>query len=655
MTRKSKETSSLSKEHSSKNANANADAVSEIASMLTGTVDFTADRGRVLVKSLENFVTPIIQTQTSSSGTSHSLSTEARCFLDALEKFIVSLTVPPKEKSRGADPKNVAKEALAKDDIAEINNSDSDIQKVVLVHPESLLKSTLQQAHQHVFNKMPLRLLSFRSDGSGMQLIERSAVWERISAAMRSDITHLQLSMDRVPGNAKDERRAAQNFISKHTKYAILSHTWIQGAPGEVTYTDWKTGHFNKASPGYEKLANFCRVAATSHGITLGWMDTICINKESSSELDESIRSMFRWYSNASICVTYLAQTATIEEMHSDPWFTRGWTLQELLAPRHTEFYGSTWMKITSGSDNDLENHSIQQAIEATTTITREELSLFLESRNHLPISRRMQWAARRQVTREEDTAYSLMGIFDVSISIAYGEGSERAFSRLLREILTSAKGDVLDVVNWCNGSGSGLEPHIQQVHSSSLLPTNPAQYLWRANKKIHWFPLLTPVSLTHIGLRIQVLLIQGKAADPDNPNRKFFPMGSYSAIVDIDAEDPTDPPNRLPRTYNLMDSKLHIIEHHHERPSSSRMLFGVLNFGETDDTITLPSSSCLAICLYSQSKSPVASIETSNIRKIETRNIITFDLIRYSEYTDWEVRKDRLSSQGMMLYTLHL
>ncbi|KAF9479682.1 hypothetical protein BDN70DRAFT_806676, partial [Pholiota conissans] len=229
---------------------------------------------------------------------------------------------------------------------------------------------------------------------------------------------------------------ASKLFILKHAKYAILSHKWLPGKPGEITYKHWNKKLFERNTAGYDKLANFCRVAWKDYGITLAWMDTVCINKDSSSELDESIRSMYAWYERATVCIIYLSETATISEMPHDSWFTRGWTLQELLAPKYLRFYNRYWTKlrVEGYQPNDKQSFTIMEKIRQATTITETEL----RSISQTPFSRRMQWAASRKVTREEDMAYSLMGIFGVSISTAYGEGADRAFRRLLEEIMRS-------------------------------------------------------------------------------------------------------------------------------------------------------------------------------------------------------------------------
>lgn len=197
-----------------------------------------------------------------------------------------------------------------------------------------MLKLALEKLRYCVFNKMPIRLLAFKSDGSDMELIERSTIFDRISRVMESDFYNLAdisstlylFTVDDYDTAAGENQPVLDEFISKYAKYAILSHTWLRDTPGEVTYAAWKApGEFDRGSAGYQKLANFCRIAAKNHNTTFGWMDTICINKDSSAELDESIRSMYAWYADAFVCIAYLAQTTALPNMHHDLWFTRGW------------------------------------------------------------------------------------------------------------------------------------------------------------------------------------------------------------------------------------------------------------------------------------------------------------------------------------------
>ncbi len=169
---------------------------------------------------------------------------------------------------------------------------------------------------------------------------------------------------------------------------------------GEVSYSQWKNNasSLDIQSPGYEKLAQFCRVAA-SYGLRLAWMDTVCINKESSSKLDESIRSMFKWYKDSGICIAYLAETTTLDEMEKDKWFTRGWTLQELLAPSRIKFFAQNWTPLWDAGYFDKSNLFISPKVCTATGLNTAELA---DSPNldHVPIWRKMQWAADRKVTR---------------------------------------------------------------------------------------------------------------------------------------------------------------------------------------------------------------------------------------------------------------
>ncbi|KAF9470865.1 hypothetical protein BDN70DRAFT_820786 [Pholiota conissans] len=272
---------------------------------------------------------------------------------------------------------------------------------------------------------MPIRLL----------LIEPHDSCLRISLIDKGEIyAHLANIVKKLPLPISDfrteqtDKKLVDSTIKSYAKYAILSHKWLRGTPGEITYDHWNRGSFNPDFAGYRKLTSFCRATWNDYGITLAWMDTVCINKDSSSELDESIRSMYAWYERAEICIVYLSETATISEIANDSWFTRGWTLQELLAPNRLKFYNSEWSQLEQEGDNDKCKNSIIKPIELATKISTAQL----QDVSSTSFSCRMQWAASRIVTREEDMAYSLMGIFNVSLSIAYGEGAERAFLRLM-------------------------------------------------------------------------------------------------------------------------------------------------------------------------------------------------------------------------------
>jgi hypothetical protein len=216
--------------------------------------------------------------------------------------------------------------------------------------------------------------------------------------------------------------------------YAILSHTW--GADDdEVTFDDIekKTGR-NKA--GYAKLW-FCANQAKHDGLDYCWVDTCCINKANLVELSEAITSMFRWYQGADRCYVYLADVtvghqsqpimrhAWEDAFRASRWFTRGWTLQELLAPAVVSFFSVEGQLL--GNKQTLEGliHSITNlpvaALRGTSLMT-------------FSVDERLRWTQGRRTKKAEDRAYCLLGIFGVYMPLIYGEG-ENAFVRLEAEI----------------------------------------------------------------------------------------------------------------------------------------------------------------------------------------------------------------------------
>lgn len=242
--------------------------------------------------------------------------------------------------------------------------------------------------------------------------------------------------------------------------YAILSHRWDTE---EVTFQELYNGTgLNKR--GYGKV-RFCGEQAWRDGLSYFWVDTCCIDKTNNVELQEAINSMFRWYQNAARCYAYLddvsnptAQSAespsassqeeregadTIAPYDVKPtelpwedafrksrWYTRGWTLQELVAPRELDFFDAHWNYL--GSKTHLKS-----LITDITGINQEVLddSSILSS---IPVACRMSWIAGRETTRQEDMAYCLLGIFDINMAMLYGEGP-KAFLRLQEHIITNS------------------------------------------------------------------------------------------------------------------------------------------------------------------------------------------------------------------------
>jgi ankyrin repeat protein len=223
--------------------------------------------------------------------------------------------------------------------------------------------------------------------------------------------------------------------------YAILSHTW--GADHEeVTYKDI-VDEAGTSKAGYNKI-RFCGKQATKNHLHYFWVDTCCIDKTSSAELNEAINSMFRWYQEAARCYVYLSDVSSSSlvgdddhskrwkpEFKNSKWFTRGWTLQELIAPKSVEFFSKEEQRLGDKQSMEQTLHEITGiAIQA---LRGSPLSNFTEDE-------RMSWAEKRQTKREEDAVYSLLGIFDIYMPLIYGERREKALVRLKKEITDSAK-----------------------------------------------------------------------------------------------------------------------------------------------------------------------------------------------------------------------
>ncbi|KAI1317055.1 kinesin light chain 3 [Xylariaceae sp. FL0255] len=234
-----------------------------------------------------------------------------------------------------------------------------------------------------------------------------------------------------------------KDLVDNIKPYAILSHTWGEDDE-EVVFKDVNENTSQlkdrcRQKPGYRKI-DLCAKWAATDNLHYFWVDSCCIDKSSGPELQEAITSMFRWYQDAAKCYVYLSdvprdggqrpgtllRSAWEDAFRKSRWFTRGWTLQELLAPRCVEFFSKYGDKL--GSRQDLD-----QLLQEVTGISIDALqgkSLFTFS-----TSERMSWARGRITKRQEDKAYSLFGIFDVSTYINYGEREERAMNRLRAEI----------------------------------------------------------------------------------------------------------------------------------------------------------------------------------------------------------------------------
>ncbi|KAK5659362.1 hypothetical protein OQA88_1455 [Cercophora sp. LCS_1] len=313
-------------------------------------------------------------------------------------------------------------------------------------------------------------------------------------------------------------------FPSKYPPYAILSHTWESQ---EVLFNDiphaFAKGGVDLADrdprgPGWDKVWKACR-RARREGYNYIWIDTCCIDKSSSAELQEAINSMFVWYKNAAVCYAFLSDLHPGDDNSAFSrcrWFTRGWTLQELIAPVEIWFFNSAWslhgtrtllnqqISATTGIDERyLNRHPVLGS--ASTTVDIQDLL------RGASVAEKLSWAASRSTTRVEDRAYSLMGLFNINMPMLYGEGSS-AFVRLQQEILRMT--DDCTILAWGYNQDLSLLPSTaskpqEMIAGRGLFAKSPDDFRYMANfvtKRILGFRRPT-FQLTQRGLEISMLI----------------------------------------------------------------------------------------------------------------------------------------------------
>ncbi|KAI2617937.1 HET-domain-containing protein [Hypomontagnella submonticulosa] len=338
-----------------------------------------------------------------------------------------------------------------------------------------------------------------------------------------------------------------EEFVQNVPAYAILSHTWGEE---EVSFCDMSDPDSAKRKRGFRKISDTCQVAL-AEGYDYAWVDTCCIDKSSSAELSEAINSMFAWYRDAAVCYVFLSDFTPFsdetlaeavesfgarensekqeDQLYKDPspltvkelglqnkvkkglgnckWFSRGWTLQELIAPREVRFYDKNWNCFGS----KLELASILSWITGIDASVLRGMPL-----DDILVGRRMSWASNRTTTRIEDMAYCLLGIFDINMPLLYGEG-KKAFIRLQEEILRSSHD--LSIFAWRANEND-------ERRFRGLMATSPAEFkgCQRLVKPSFEWSNGGEYSLTSRGLRTEGLVRIGRGVAAEVGNY-FLPL----------------------------------------------------------------------------------------------------------------------------------
>ncbi|KAI5984600.1 hypothetical protein EDD15DRAFT_2583215 [Pisolithus albus] len=252
----------------------------------------------------------------------------------------------------------------------------------------------------------------------------------------------------------------------------MFSHRWGEDEP-LLRDVEGHSVYDLSTKGGFGKLQAFC-LRACKEDYLWAWSDTCCIDKDSSAELQEAIGSMFTWYRRHQLCFEVFHFVPNNHAGQEREWFQRGWTLQELLAPRTVLFYTRNWSLYRNfSSSNHKADVGVLEELEQKTGIESRFLTNFSAGTDDA--RSRLQWASSRCTTRPEDIAYSLFGIFHLHLPILYGESAANALGHLLAEII-SQSGDI-SVLDWVGESSPFHSCFPAHITSYQKLPPSLSQY----------------------------------------------------------------------------------------------------------------------------------------------------------------------------------
>ena len=280
--------------------------------------------------------------------------------------------------------------------------------------------------------------------------------FNKLISSMTTHIDHVQIKQD----------------VTKYYRYGMFSHKWEKREPLFKEVID-KDVYGLEESPMHNKLKMFCKIVQNG-GLNWAWSDTCCINQEDPTVLQEALVSMFKWYEGSALTVVYL-RDVPLRRLADSIWNRRAWTLQEYHASKVVRFYNKDW---TLYKNINIPNHKDSPEILAemgeATGISASALMTLRPGPED--IREKLRLASTRQSTRVEDAAYSLFGIFSVSLSAVYGEGNQ-ALGRLLAQVLMGS-GDT-SVLAWTGRSGGFNSCLPAQISAFNKSPTLHIPLAW--------------------------------------------------------------------------------------------------------------------------------------------------------------------------------
>jgi len=241
------------------------------------------------------------------------------------------------------------------------------------------------------------------------------------------------------------------DVVATYFRCVMLSHRW-EGKEPLLSDIQDKVVYELDPVGGIVKVQSFCKTARDA-GYSWAWIDACCIDQSNNFEVQESINSMFAWYRHSALTVVYLSDVPPFSKsgaLAKSIWNTRGWTVQEFLAPRFVVFYQQDWTPyLNDRSSNHKESVAIMQELGDATGIGAQALLAFRPGMKDA--REKLQWASMRVATLQEDVAYSLFGIFGIHLPVIYGEKKQNALGRLLQEIVAQS-GDIT-ALDWVGKS----------------------------------------------------------------------------------------------------------------------------------------------------------------------------------------------------------
>ena len=321
--------------------------------------------------------------------------------------------------------------------------------------------------------------------------------------------------------------------------YAILSHRWTDQ---EMTFERFMKPA-QRTGPGFTKIEKFCKLlrkpsfysSMALRPVEWCWVDTCCIDKRSSAELSEAVNSMARWYMYARVCVAYIGDVSSRDvqtnereaQLGQSTWFTRGWTLQELLFSSYIMFYDRDWSLIPGFNKRTRAGAlALSLICGVPEHCLLDGQSVYKES-----VADRMSWAARRQTTRPEDEAYCLLGLFNINMPLLYGEGSSRAFFRLQKEIVERYDDETLFA--WLDRKPAPGDP---QREIMPILAPHASWFVKKKRLSTHPAPFAahSPYRITNRGLAIVSAAVEFSDIPPLNGEKALSLVGSEVLVLQL-------------------------------------------------------------------------------------------------------------------------